>query len=461
MPGDAPMRWGAGACDDRCVRMRRWRARRSNRRADAPASAAHAVAPGSVAHAGAPKVDAPVRRLQRAASGRMVAGVCRGLSEHLGIDLLWVRVGFVVLTIAGGAGIAMYAAFWIFAPIRVDDSTEPESGGSELGYVAVLAIVAVGALLGLRALGVGLSPSVAWPVVVAGLGVVVLWRQADDAQRARWRAVTGATRGAGLLRAVVGAVLLLAGLASFLAMRGETSGVTEVLVASLGVVLGLALVSGPWWMRMARDLAAERSARIREQERAELAAHLHDSVLHTLTLIQRSIDDPREVARLARAQERDLRAWLYRPVADPDTTLSAAVQRVAAEVEDAHGVTVDVVLVGDARLDERLRALLLAAREALVNAAKYAGDFPISLYVEVEPGLVMAFVRDRGSGFDLDAVPEDRLGVRQSIVGRMDRNGGRAMVRRAPDGGTEVQLEMPVNESDTTGVSVSGSEETA
>jgi len=194
---------------------------------------------------------------------------------------------------------------------------------------------------------------------------------------------------------------------------------------------------------MTQDLSEERLMRIRAQERAEVAAHVHDSVLHTLTLIQRSVDDPREVARLARAQERDLRTWLYRGTADPDSTLKAALERVAGEVEDGHGVQVDVVTVGDAPLTERLRAVLQASREALVNAAKYAGDEPISLYSEVEPEQVTVFVRDHGPGFDLDAVPADRMGVRGSIIGRMQRHGGRAVVHAGPGGGTEVQLEMP------------------
>jgi signal transduction histidine kinase len=215
-----------------------------------------------------------------------------------------------------------------------------------------------------------------------------------------------------------------------------------VLLSTLVIVTGLALLSAPWWIRMARELADERSARIREQERAELAAHVHDSVLQTLTLIQRHVDDPRTVARLARSQERDLRSWLYRPVADPDTTLAAALERAAADVEDAHGVTVDLVTVGDCPLDEALRAALLAAREALVNAAKYAADAPISVYAEVEPDCVALFIRDRGPGFDIEAVPRDRLGVRQSIIGRMQRNGGTATVRSTPGEGTEIQLEV-------------------
>ncbi|RJK92658.1 ATP-binding protein [Vallicoccus soli] len=389
-----------------------------------------------------PPVPAARPPLQRASGGRVVAGVCRGVADHLGVDVLWVRLVLVAAALLSGAGILAYAALWVFAPLRVDPEPE-EEGGSELGFVAALGAIAVGGLLLVDRVGLGLSPGSVWPVVVAGLGVVVLWRHSDDVQRARLRQATGATRRSGAVRVLAGLVLVLVGLALFLSPRGAASGWQQGLLV-LAVVVGLVLVSGPWWLRMVRDLSAERAARIREQERAEIAAHVHDSVLHTLTLIQRSVDDPREVARLARSQERELRTWLYRPVADPETTLTAAVERVAAEVEDAHGVAVEVVVVGDRALDEHLRAMLLATREALVNAAKYAGGAAISVYAEVEPDQVTVFVRDRGPGFDLDAVPEDRLGVRQSVIGRMDRHGGTAVVRTARGEGTEVQLQMPV-----------------
>ena len=220
-----------------------------------------------------------------------------------------------------------------------------------------------------------------------------------------------------------------------------------MVTAGVVVLVGVGLISAPWWLQMARQLSEERAARIREQERAELAAHVHDSVLHTLTLIQRHVDDPREVARLARSQERALRTWLYRPRPEEATTLAAALEQIAGEVEDALGAQVEVVAVGDCPVDEKIGALLLAAREALVNAGKHArppaGPVPISLYAEVEPGQVTVFVRDRGPGFDLAQVPDDRLGVRQSILGRMERHGGRAMLHSDPGEGTEVQLEMP------------------
>jgi signal transduction histidine kinase len=288
---------------------------------------------------------------------------------------------------------------------------------------------------------------VLWPLVVTGVGVVVLWTQADDAQRARWRAATGNDRLVGVLRTLTGVVLVVVGSSVVFSRQVGVGEAGPVAVAVLVVVAGLALVSGPWWLRMARELSAERAARIREQERAEIAAHVHDSVLHTLALIQRHADDPREIGRLARAQERDLRTWLYRPAPAEALTLRAAIERAAAEVEDAHGATVEVVVVGDCPLDDSGSALLHATREALVNAAKYAGAAPVAVYAEVDADRIEVFVRDRGPGFDLARVPADRMGVRQSVIGRMERNGGRAVVRSAHGAGTEIRLEMPVQPS--------------
>jgi phage shock protein PspC (stress-responsive transcriptional regulator) len=383
----------------------------------------------------------------RVSHDRHLAGVARGLSEHLGVDVLMVRLLFVVLAFANGAGFLMYAAFWIFAPLQVsgDDVADPGRVWRErdLGMLLALGSLALGGALLLSALGVGLHPGLAVPLVVIGVGVVILWRQADDAQRERWRAATGTRRVPDAVRAGLGIALVLIGGGAILIGPADLNGTSGGLVAALVVTAGLALVTGPWWARMVRELNAERSARIREQERAEVAAHVHDSVLHTLTLIQRHVDNPREVARLARAQERELRGWLYRPRRDPEATVTSEVERVAAEVEDAHGVAIDVVVVGDAPLDDSLSALLHATRECLVNAAKYARDSPISVYAEVEPEQVTVFVRDRGPGFDPAAVPEDRLGLRQSVLGRMKRHGGAATVRSADGEGTEVQLEMP------------------
>ncbi|MCW2982636.1 MAG: PspC protein, partial [Conexibacter sp.] len=235
---------------------------------------------------------------------------------------------------------------------------------------------------------------------------------------------------------VVGAGLL------FLQANGALSGARDLVLSFVVVGLGIGLVLAPFWLRLVRGLTEERNERIRSQERAEVAAHLHDSVLQTLALVQKRADDPRAVATLARRQERELRTWLSgAPEARPDDCLADALRAAAAEVEEAHGVPVEVITVGDHDLDDRHRALVAAAREALANAVRHsASEEPITLYMEVAGGRTEVFVRDRGQGFDPDAVPDDRRGVRESIIGRMARHGGRAAVHSTPGQGTEVEL---------------------
>jgi signal transduction histidine kinase len=360
--------------------------------------------------------------------------VCAGLAEHLGLDVLVVRLAFAVL-IAAGVGVVAYVALWLLVPPR----DEPQ-GRRELGQ-----LVAYAALVGVLCLftwGAGALNWAVWPVVAGGIGVGIIWQQADPERRRRW---VRNTQGM-WLRSVIGTLLVAGGLIAFLAQKVHPGQAGQVLLGSAVMLTGVAIVLAPWLLRLWRDLDTERRERIRSQERAEVAAHVHDSVLHTLTLIQRSAHDPREVQRLARAQERDLRAWLYEPRADAEQHLAAAVRKAAAEVEDHHGQPIEVVCVGDCPLDEPLGAMLQAAREAMVNAAKYAhgepGDQSLSVYAEVAGNDVSIFVRDRGKGFDLDAVPHDRMGLRESIIGRMERNGGKAEIRTAPGEGTEVRLEM-------------------
>lgn len=388
-----------------------------------------------------PVADTP--RLYRRADGRVLAGVARGLADHLGVEVTVVRVVFVLLTFFGGAGVLTYALFWIFTPQDPRGVETPADREQAWTTLLALGSLGLGGLLLLNALGLSLDLTWLLPLMVTLVGLGLVWRQADEASRARWLEATAGRRGAGLLRLGAGGALIVLGLGAILFGPADLDGTRGGVVAALVVSLGLALVSAPWWVRMGRDLTAERAARIREQERAEVAAHVHDSVLHTLTLIQRNAEDPRQVVRLARAQERELRGWLYRP--RTDATVAASLERVAADVEDDHGVTIDVVVVGDCPLDERLAALRDATREALVNAAKYAGQSAISLYAEVEPAQVTVFVRDRGPGFDPAAVPADRLGLRESVVGRMERNAGAATVRSAAGEGTEVMLTMPRN----------------
>jgi signal transduction histidine kinase len=303
------------------------------------------------------------------------------------------------------------------------------------------------ALVGLAWLAGPTPGSLIWPLAVAVIGALVIWRQADPEL---WRRMMSSKAGRTLsrpagLRTLLGVLLVISGLFGFLATRGELAAARPGLAAAGAIVAGTGVIVAPWLLRMARDLDTERQARVRAAEREELAARLHDSVLHTLTMIQRGSDDPRLVQRLARAQERELRAWLSKPAEQASDLLSAQLSSIAGGVEDTYGVPIDVVRVGDLELGDRTRAALSAAREAMLNAAKYSGAPQISVYAEAEPDRLSIFVRDRGKGFELEAVPEHRLGVRQSIIGRMERIGGHAQIRTAPGQGTEVEIELSRN----------------
>lgn len=378
--------------------------------------------------------------LRRAVNGRLLGGVAKGLSDLTGLRTSVLRVAFLVLGAAGGVGIAAYLVFWVFLP-QVDGRTLREDRRAQVALVVggTVGTIALVSLLTFNLLPGG-SSTVA--LLAAVTGVVVVWQQADPVQRARWRQSATGTQSA-LIRFAGGALLLAAGLIGFLASRGQLAVARAGLLSTVVVVTGLALVSSPWWFTMATDLAAERRERIRSQERAEVAAHLHDSVLQTLALIQKSAGSAADVQRLARSQERELRSWLY---ADRSSagSLTAALEALAGDVELVHGVPVEIVAVGDVTLDETLTALVAATKEAVVNAAKHSGAAVVDVYVEAEPDQVTVFVRDRGCGFDVAAVSADRHGLSGSIVGRMERHGGTATVRSAPGEGTEIRLELPL-----------------
>jgi len=377
-------------------------------------------------------------RLVRLRSGRAFGGVAAGIAAHLGLPVLWVRVAFAVLAVAGGSGVVLYAAYWLVLPQAGDEGSRLDDRA--WGEVVALAAVAVGALLLLGRLAVPDAALV--PLGLMACGAALVWRQADDARRARWRASATGRRG-GVLGVLAGALLVGIGVAGFLASRGELQEAREGLLSTAIVVGGLALLAAPWATRTLGELRAERRERIRSQERAELAAQVHDSVLQTLALIQSNAADPREVARLARSQERELRAWLYRPAAGPVGMLSTVLEQAAAEVEDAHGVPVEVVHVGDVPHDGAVAALAAAAREAVVNAAKHSGASVVQVYAEVDEHDATVFVRDRGKGFDVDAVPSDRYGLAESVVGRVERAGGSVRIRSAAGEGTEVSMQVP------------------
>jgi phage shock protein PspC (stress-responsive transcriptional regulator) len=391
---------------------------------------------------------APNPPLRRDPDHAIVAGVCAGVARRLGVDPIIVRIAAVVATAAGGAGAGLYALGWAALPT---DGGRPAPADRLAGrtdtwmVVAGAALLALSGLLLLRKWGIWLNDGLVWPVMLATAGGALLWRQsaapAAPAQPRDARPLAGIrlppdAQG----RAAAGAALIAAAALVFLWLNDALRPARDVLLSVVVVLLAAGLILAPWWLRLVRGLASERAERIRSQERAEVAAHLHDSVLQTLALMQKRADDPREVAGLARRQERELRAWLNGTADRPADTVARALEAAAADVETAHGVPIEVVAVGDAPLDDRTGALVAAAREALVNAAKFAGDAPISVYAEVAAGRVQAFVRDRGPGFDPAAVPPDRRGLRESVVGRMERHGGHAIVHAAPGAGTEVEL---------------------
>jgi signal transduction histidine kinase/phage shock protein PspC (stress-responsive transcriptional regulator) len=376
--------------------------------------------------------------------GRLVAGVAQGAAAQLRLDPAVLRLAFVLLSVLDGVGVLAYAALWMFTPREQHEGPPPGRDWAQVTAYALLggAVAAFSWLTGASGGGVGM-----WSIAVVGIGTLILWQQAEPSRRERW--MTGAVRqvSRSWVRTGMGTLLVVIGAIGFLASQGRLVLAGQQLAFTGVVVGGIGLIAAPWLARLWNELQRERTERIRQEERAEMAAHVHDSVLHTLTLIQRNAQDPFEVTRLARSQERELRNWLYQPKQDADATVAAAVRRVAAEIEDEHGVPIEIVCVGDCDLDDGLRAMLQAARQAMVNAAKYAEAPVISVYAEVEPEEVTVFVRDRGKGFDMDDVPDDRMGIRQSIIGRMERHGGSARVKTALGDGTEVMLTMKREQS--------------
>lgn len=384
----------------------------------------------------------------------MVAGVAGGVADHLGAPLLWVRAAFVVLVAFGGVGVLVYGLLWMFVKQEPRD-VERRTSRHERQQAAGLAALGLAAGLVAAALGNDVLGWVVGPLGVVALGAAVVWREADESRRRRWTRSGAAVGGrSAALRTLAGTLFVAVGIGVFLIGNLQLGQVRFALLAVLATLVGVGVLTVPWWVRLVRELTEERRERIIESERAEIAAHLHDSVLQTLALIQRQSDQPREVLRLARGQERELRHWLYgaggygRPAEDVtlDAGLTEALAAVAAEVEDTYAITVAPVVVGgDRRLDDRLRAVVLAGREAMVNAAKHADVQEVSVFCEVESGQVTLFVRDRGRGFDPDDVPADRHGLTDSVHARMTRHGGTVRLRSAPGEGTEVQLAMPVS----------------
>jgi len=427
----------------------------------------------------APTRPGPV--LRRDVEHRMLGGVCAGLARHIGIDPIIVRVAFVAAATAGGVGVVVYLLAWVFLPAG-DAPAAPVWLRTSRGTIEIavgIAFLALSVLLTFRAFGLLFSDVIVWPLVLVAAGAALLWRQwlggglpGGTVHRAPERAAPGvdaagprpadtsaagrrpalpaapatpADRAALVSRTSLGVALVIAAGIAFLSATGSLSAARDVVLSVLVVAVVLAVIFFPWVLRLVRSLTEERAERVRSQERAEMAAHLHDSVLQTLALVQQRSDDPRAVAALARRQERELRAWLSRraPAAGDPPRLAAALETAASEVERDHGVAVEVVAVGDADLDAPGEALVAAAREAMVNAAKFGGGSTVDVYAEALDGEIQVYVRDRGPGFSPDDLPADRRGVRESIVGRMARHGGKGEIHSAPGAGTEVELTLP------------------
>ncbi|WP_446665213.1 ATP-binding protein [Flexivirga sp. B27] len=385
--------------------------------------------------------------LTRPTEGRVVAGVCAGVSHHLGVPLTSLRI-ITAVSIVFLFGLPVYGFLWLTMPQSDGPAlVQPfDKAGSGISrgrmFLVGIPLLIVG---GLAASGVTRSVgrlSLTLPLLVIGVGLVLVWSRLGSAERRQW--ISAGDRRETRIRTVIGIVMALMGLILLLSQGGGLGRLRDVTVGVLVVLLGAGILGAPFIARFVDTLRTEQAERIRATEKADIAAHLHDSVLQTLALIQRRADDPQAVQLLARAQERELRGWLYAEQATSDATLAGAVKEAAGDIETLHGIPVDVVVTGDRALEESGAALVNALREALANAVRH-GEPPVSVFLEVGPGQAEAFVRDHGPGFDPDDIPEDRLGVRESIMGRMDRHGGEAQVRRLDDG-TEVRLRMPLPE---------------
>jgi len=421
---------------------------------------------------------------------RVIAGVCGGLAAHLGWPVKFVRLGMIVAALAGGAGLVFYGWLWTMVPTADEDAqrraprpaspiapavSAPEvpPDGAQTAQAASgegagtarrrpwhppqrgrdrtipygkevllgVGLLLLAAILIARQLGVEVPLGTLIPVAAILGGAAIAWMQLDETRRAHLVDRTKADQAGGWVRLLAGLALVMAGVLVMVSGAGSWEQTWLALLASVTVLGGVGLVLLPWGLKFWKDFEAERAGRIRETERAEIAAHLHDSVLQTLALIQRRAGSEQDVVRLARAQERELRTWLFGDTNRDAGLLAERIRAAAAEVEDTHGHAVDVVCVGDAPLSERHEALVQAAREAMLNAVRHGGG-AVSVYLECSDRGAEVFVKDRGPGFDPDAVPADRMGVRESIIGRMQRHGGTAVILSDEDG-TEVRLSLP------------------
>jgi signal transduction histidine kinase len=408
-----------------------------------------------------PTIDVPLVRpteiLRRERNGAMIGGVAQGLASWLSIDVILIRAAFVIGASSAGVGLMVYFALWLRLEL---EAGEPKTK-ARMDTVSALSLGAItlGMTLIARRIGLALPARVLWPMLLGAAGVALVWpRVSDLAVPDRERLLEEGPRALGrtaaqfagssrstVPRVIIGSVLVISGVSAFAVGDPSATAIRSTIVALVIMALGSACILGPWLVRLTTDLSEERVGLAKAQAREEFAAHLHDSVLQTLAIIQRRADDPRQVVALARRQERELRAWLFdgtQTLGEVDR-LSVALELTAQEVESDHAVTIDVVSVGDVASSERVMTMVAAAREAMVNAAKHSNRTHIDIFSECGPDSIEVFIRDRGLGFDVATVPSDRRGISQSISARMERVGGRSTIRSTIGEGTEVELVLP------------------
>lgn len=374
----------------------------------------------------------------RPRSGRVVAGVAAGLAVHLRVDVFYVRLAFIIGSFLSGLGAAVYAGLWMFSKASEEVVLPPRERELSRSVYLLLALVGGAGFVVSASFVSGLPTVVLVPLLLAGVGAVLAWQAYDR----------GLDSGRSHLTIVGGAVLMLAGIVVTIFYAERSGGFAAAIFAVVLTLAGAAALGVPLVVRLWDSLAEERAAKAASEERAEIASRLHDSVLQTLALIQKRSGDPAEVVRLARGQERELRQWLFDAEEKSAQSVFAAVETACGEVEDLFGVRIAPVTVGeDTALTEDTKAVVLAAREAMVNAAKHAGVEKLDVYAELLAGELSIFVRDRGAGFDPADIPADRHGIRDSIEGRMERIGGQARIRSTAGEGTEVSVtyRLPVS----------------
>lgn len=392
------------------------------------------------------------RVLARSTEGRLFYGVAKGIADHFALDPTLVRTSFGLLSLAGGLGIVVYLGLALVLSERPAAVAVPPARRRGMRTVVSVILITAGLMLGARQAGFWFGDALVIPIAIGTVGAMVLWIRGDSARldadevfnplQALLQGRVSASRVGG------GAFLILVAAVAFLAVNTNPLGagydiIRGLLLPVLATIAGLLLIFGPWLYRLASQVTVERRERIRSEERSALAAHLHDSVLQTLALIQRA-DDPNRMTHLARTQERELRAWLFGKTGSlVDESLDGALEALAGRSESRYAINVDVVTVGEAALDQRIEALVAACGEAISNAAAHSGSANVSVYAEVETDTITVYVRDEGRGFDVTAVSEDRRGIRESIEGRLSRVGGTAIVQSEPGSGTEVMLLLP------------------